>query len=345
MKLVLDQKDDFSNKELYTFLRGVDLPEFVKQSEVDDVESVRELPKTAFAAPSFRAFPINTPSRAYVSNAYFVNKKAALEKEWGPKFTAEVEAKIANALKVFGIEKEAAAYAETRKTAEVKERVIFEAKLGDKEIQLYPVKTAQDVAAAADDFAQSISALPMEWRFDIAESIVKAAQEFEVEELPDIVCKYAGMFYPDMEGIKKEMWRRSTKLASQVNKDRYAALIKDCDNISTKEEVKKLATTVYYIEKMEGLYGKEKVAALLPDVVDMFFSVPIEKVAESLDVIKMGNELFKLSDLQKVPQTVYEEAFGMTVDFSKKSEAKDVLETVPLSDVKLFKELSGLKSL
>jgi hypothetical protein len=212
------------------------------------------------------------------------------------------------------------------------------------EIELYTIKTANDLVAAAEDFNKNIKTIPMDWRFKIASDIVKLAKEFKVDDVPDLICKYAGMFYPDIDSIKKELWRRSTKTASADTKKVYQALIDDCQNIMSKDEVRKLAETVYYIEKMEGAYDKPKVAELLPDPIDMFFSVPIEKIAEDLDVVKMGGEIFKVEDLKKVSADIYEQAFGFSPDF-KTSEAKDALETVPRSDVVLFKELSGLRSI
>ncbi len=93
----IDQSTDYSHKELYTYLRGVNLPNFVKEAELDDSSDLKGLPKTAYAAKFHSVFPINTPARVYVSNAFFVNKKAALAQRWGKKYADEIEANIKKA--------------------------------------------------------------------------------------------------------------------------------------------------------------------------------------------------------------------------------------------------------
>ena len=78
-----DASTDYSGKELYAILSSVDLPDYVKTAELDDVSDLSGLNKEAFADADRRIYPINTPARVYVSNAYFMSKQAAISKLYG----------------------------------------------------------------------------------------------------------------------------------------------------------------------------------------------------------------------------------------------------------------------
>lgn len=346
MKIALDQQSDYSNKDLFKYLRGRELPEYVKEAEWDDHETLAELPKTAFADPDRRAFPLNTPERIFISNAYFVNRKEAIEKEFSTAYAAKIEQCIKNAAEILGVDSDIEAYNKVtteKKAADYAERYLLEAKIGEQTANLFVVKTAADLKKAADELVRQINNIPYEWRRPMAENAVKFAQELGVDELPDIVCKYAGMFYPDLEKVRTELWRRSTKLANEKNIELYQKVAEDAVNMSSPEEVFKIAEICYYTEKEEGLSDKPKVAALLGDPVDRFFSIDIQKVASILDVIEAGGSKYHLTDLQKISADKYEEAFGFEIDPSDREKLAEILPTMPRSDVKLFEEITGLK--
>lgn len=345
----IDQSKDYSNKELYQYLSGVNIPNFVKEAAIADLKHAGVLTKTAFADQENRLFPINSKAKTYISNAFFVNKRAELEKVQG---TAHVE-KIAEMLKaasrIHDIEKEIEEYnkiAEERINATPKDRsIVFKIKTAGlvNEINLFTVKTASDVAHQAGKFVENINRFPFEWRRGIADQFVKAAEAFEIDELPDLILKYAGQFYPDLNHVKQELARRMTKLSSE-GRTRYEQLIADVDNTSSKEEFFKLAECVYYTEKNAGLYDKAYYSKILGDPVDQIFTLHFSKVAADTDVIEMGGEKFAAADLASVPADIYHQAFGFELD-PKSAEAKDILPTMPKADVALFKQLSGLSSI
>lgn len=343
-----DQSTDYSKKELYTLLRDTELPEYVKTAEVDDYDELAGLPKEAFADSNRRIYPINDPSRVYVSNAYFTSKKADIQKIYGDKYASQIENKIKEAAEILGISEDLEAYSQNyeKKAAEdYAQQYLAEFVVANADLNLYPVKTAQDLKDNAEHFVKNISNYPFDWREKIATKIVKVAKELNVDEIPDLVLKYAGYFYPDFSNLETEVWRRGTKLKKEANVEAYTKLKEDVKNISSVDEVMKLAETLYHIENMEGLYDNVKVANVLGDPVDKLFTKSIEKVAEDLNFIEAHGDKYAVEDLQKVSKDKYQEAFGFDLDPADFEKFADVFPTMPRSDIKLFEEIAGVKPL
>lgn len=348
MKIAFDQQSDYSGKELFGMLRDVELPEYVKTAEVEDGFELRHLPKTAFADPDRMIYPINTPSRVYVSNAYFINKKADIQKIYGESYTSQLESNIKEAAEIFDIAEDLQDYASflnVKTASDYTENYMVDFIVeGMSPVQLYPVKTAQDLTDSAEAFTKSIHNFPFDIRVKSAENFVKAAETLGVDELPDLLMKYAGMYYPDLSLLKNEIWRRSTKLASEEHKNVYVKISEDLDNMTSLEEVMKVAELCHNIENMEGLYDNVKIAKLLGDPVDMIFTQQITKIANDLSFVEVHGDKYKLDDLTKISKDKYEEAFGdCGIDPAHPEKIAEILPTMPRSDVKLLEEITGLR--
>jgi hypothetical protein len=348
MKIAFDQQSDHSGKELYRMLSGVALPEYVKAAELEDAYELAGLPKTAFADPDRRIYPINTPDRVYVSNVHFINKQADIKKLYGEEYVSQLETQIKTAADVFGISEDLEDYAgslNVKEAADYSEQYMVDFHIeGLPHMQLYPVKTAEDITTAATHFADNLKNFPFDVRVKSAENFVKAAQELEVDDIPDILAKYAGLYYPDIANVRHELWRRSTKLASDEHKDIYNKIAEDAGNMTSISEVMKIAETCYNIEVMEGLYEKVKVAQILGDPVDCFFTENITKVASDLSFVEVHGDKYRLEDLTKISKDQYEEAFGDSgIDPQDPEKIAEILPTMPRSDVKLLEELTGLR--
>jgi hypothetical protein len=347
MKLAFDQQTDYSNKELYSMFVNADLPEYVKTAELDDSLELSELPKTAFADSERRIYPINTPARVFVSNAYFINKKADISKLYGEDYTSQLENNIKEAAEIFDIVKDLDNYSSkfNEKTAsDYSERYLTEFDLGEANpVQLYPIKTAGDLTECANHFVKNIKNYPFDVRVKTAQNIVKFAEELDVIEIPELVMKYAGLYYPDLENLGGEIRRRATKLTKEANKKVYEDVAKDVSNVTEISEVMKIAEVMFYVENMEGLYDKTAVANVLGDPVDCIFTKSIEKVSEDLAFIDIHGDKYKISDLTKISRDKYEEAFGFELDPEDVEKLAEILPTMPRSDVKLFEEISGIR--
>lgn len=343
-----DASTDYSGKEMHRMFMEVDLPEYVKTAEVDDSSELRKLPKAAFADPERMIYPINSPARVYVSNAYFINKKADITKLYGEDYSSQLESAIEKAAEVFDISEDLKDYS---KHFNVKQASDYEARHmvdfevdGMQPVQLYPVKTAQDLSESAESFTKHLSNFPFNVRVKSAENFVKAAEELGVDELPDLLLKYAGMYYPDLTNLKHELWRRSTKLASENHKEIYNKISEDLENMTGIDEVMKIAETCFNIENMEGLYDKVKIAQILGDPVDCIFTEQITKIASDLSFVEVHGDKYKLDDLTKISKDKYEEAFGDSgIDPADPEKIAEILPTMPRSDVKLLEEITGLR--
>jgi hypothetical protein len=348
MKIAFDQQTDYSGKEIFNMLSGVNIPEYVKTAEVEDLHELRDLPKTAFADPNRGIYPINTPARVYVSNAHFINKQAAIAKLYGKEYASQLESAIKQAADIFGISEDLEEYGSSfneKQASDYAQRYMLNwSPAPDSSFELYPVKTASDLSEAAEHFTKNISNFPFEVRVSTAGNFLKAAQELGVDELPDLLAKYAGLFYPDLSSLQSELWRRSTKLASDEHKEIYNKIAEDLHNMTSVEEVMKIAETCYNIESMEGLYDKTKVAQLLGDPVDCIFTEQIVKIASDLSYVEVHGDKYKLDDLVKISKERYEEAFGDSgIDPADPEKIAEILPTMPRSDVKLLEELTGLR--
>jgi len=343
-----DASTDYSGKEMHRMFRDVELPEYVKTAEVDDSSELRKLPKAAFADPDRMIYPINTPARVYTSNAYFINKKADISKLYGESYSSQLESAIEKAADIFEITEDIRDYNSSlniKQASDYEEQHMVDFHVdGMASVQLYPVKTAADLVSSAESFTRNINNFPFNVRVDSAENFVKAAEDLGVDELPDLLMKYAGMYYPDLANLKHELWRRSTKLASEEHKESYNKIANDLENMTSVEEVLKVAEVCFNIENMEGLYDKPKIAQILGDPVDCIFTEQIEKIASDLNYVEVHGDKYKLTDLTKISKDHYEEAFGDSgIDPADPEKIAEILPTMPRSDVKLLEEITGLR--
>ena len=343
----IDQQTDYSGRELYSYLSGVDLPEYVKEADIENVKLAGEVEKTAYADPLHYLFPVNSKARVYVSNAFLSNKKAALVELWNQEHVDKIVANIEKAAEAYGILDDIRAYntiSEKRATEDYKDNSIVLDVQGNT-IDLFTIKTAADLTKEANRFITNLDNYPYEWRRGISEQFVKAAENLGIDELPDLVVKYAGQYFPDIANVKSELERRMSKLSNETAIERYQELIKQAnDAIESVEDVFNLAEFCYFTEKNAGLYDKPAIARLLGDPVDRMFTLSFEKVAELFDIVEMGGEKFAAADLAKISSDVYEQAFGFKIS-SKEAEFKDIAPTLPRSDVALFKELTGVRAI
>lgn len=346
----LDQLSDASNLQLYRLLQGVELPDFVKDAEMDTEDSVAALEKSAYADQVNIAYPIDTPARVYVSNAFFMAKRAEFERKFGTAHANSVAERIKQAAELFSVSREVEAYNEVQekkasRDLELKHVCEVQDDEHPEPIALFPYKTADEFSKSAQVFADNIRNYPFEWRTQIASSFLAKSAEAGVDELPDLVCKYAGLFFPVHTSVMSaELARRANKMSSKVAKDHLDQLASAVDGIESLEDVMKVARIVYHIEQNDGAYDRPKTAALLPDPVDVMFALPPTKVAEILNVVQMAGEHYSMDTLKKISADKYKEAFGIEIDPQNEAQLRDILPTMPLSDVSLFKELTGVDS-
>lgn len=335
----ITQQTDYSRKELYHFLSGRDLPEFVKEASIEEVTD-SSLNKEAYADEAGKLFPCWNKASTFVSQAFLINKKASIAKVKGKGYVAKVEKALEKAASDFGIVEDIKNYnAGVTKVASTAGHEIV-SNLGDSEVVLYTIKSAEECTKHAEHFIKNIENFPFEWRRPMANQFVKAAEENGLDDLPDLLLKYAGQYYPDSLTVKQELVRRSRRFPEQ--NERYTKLASDVENIGSLDEFFKLAETCYFMEKNAGLYDKPKSRMILGDPVDKLFTLHLDKVANMLNTVTMAGERFDVDELEKISSDIYEKAFGFSFS-PKEAEFKDIALTLPKSDVALFKQLSGVQ--
>lgn len=334
----ISQQTDYSRKELYSFLSGRDLPNFVKEASIEEVTD-SSMSKHAYADEGGKLFPCWNAASTYVSHAFFINKKAAIAEVKGTGYVEKVAKALEKAARDFNITEDIKKYNSDNvvKTAATHE---ITSPLGGDDLVLYFVKSASDCAAHANHFVKNIENFPFEWRRPMADQFVKIAEHFNIDTLPDLLLKYAGHYYPDAIAVKQELIRRGRR--HPEHKDRYEKLAADVNNIGGLDEMFKLAETCYFMEKNAGLYDKPKSRMILGDPVDKLFTLHLDKVAEMLNTVTMAGEKFDVDELEKISSDIYEKAFGFSIS-PKEAEFKDIALTLPKSDVALFKQLSGVQ--
>lgn len=344
MSYKFDHTTDYSGKELYAFTHNVNLPEFIKQADVA-VENAQPLEKEAYADQDFKAFPINTAENTYLSYVHFINKQAAITKEYGKAHVQGIESRIKTAGTIFEISEHLDAYAKEQKANLTKKASIKDigfVKVASDKLPTYSYATREDLEKVCSVFNDDLSMFSFSDRVNISKELVKAAQEEGLDEIPDPIAKYAGLGFLNTEVLDTELFRRKAKLAAVEDRQKVDAVYDALKQASTPEEQMKAAEELYNIEFDAGLYFNEKTAAVLGDFVDHVF-MTADKVASMLDeVIYVGKSPFSKFDLEKVSADVYKQAFDLDVEPTKIAEHKDALATMPESDVELFRNLAGI---
>lgn len=344
---VADQNYDTSDKELYTFLslKGLQLPGYVKEASIESVKTDGTR-KLAHADEINGLFPIDTPERVYVSNAFFQNKKAEILATKGLPYLNKVAANIEKAAKIFGIEQDVNLYKEalSKESSQALPSYDISVKIAsDADYDLFNMNSADDVVYKSAEFLIDIHQYPFAWRQDISKQFIKAAEYFDVEELPDIIFKYAGYYFPEKTAAKAEVLRRANKVKDEV-KHIYKVAAEAIEQAESQDEFFKVAEVLYNLEYEAGLYKNAHYRKVLGDPVDKLFVTAVEKVANMLDVVSIHGKLYSVDAFSKIANDTFEQAFGFEKPASA-DELKDILPTLPMSDFALFKKISGIKEL
>lgn len=344
---VADQNNDTSDRELFTYLSidGLSLPSYVKEAEIQEVKT-NGLQKHAHADDINCLFPLDTPARVYVSNAFFQQKKAEILSAKGLPYIQKVANRLEKAAATFGITADVKQYNEAFLTESTKAPKSYNVSLkvaNTQDYNLFNFSSADDVTVKSAEFIMDLEKYPFSWRRQISNEFIKAARYFEVDELPDLIFKYAGTFFPDPNGAMKEVERRANKV-KEASRHIYDQVVEALETANSNEDYFKVAEILYNVESQEGLYKNAHYRKILGDAVDKLFVYSLDKVAKMLDVVNVHGKLYSLEDFSKVASDTFEQAFGFEKPASS-DDLRDVLPTLPLSDFSLFKKLSGIKEL
>ena len=278
--------EDFTSmnnpKFLYLAEMHQPFPDWVVKEAMPEKADFEKKSSTAFADPKRRLLPICTKSAAFHSAINMFARPDDYDEE-----TLE---RVKEACAHYGIEQEILPYAglfveEFDKSAALDEfpegRFAIDTTLGGEKYQLLPLNDAEDVSTAAFDLAKMASEKRIHFMMMIpaAREIVKAANDFGVEKMPEMIIRYGVPRFADAEKAAKliegrEQFCKEAGLKETVTKDYQEALAgieEDPDGA-----MEKIAT----IDHLAGVETSYKLSAAVPNPFDIVFSGLLESDAE-----------------------------------------------------------------
>lgn len=318
--------DQYSDPAFATLVRQLTayprLEQYVKEASVS-ADEADTLPKTAFAWPDERKFPIHTAEHAALSYAYV---KAAA---YVPPHVARV---VEDALEVYNIPTDVFA------TPVVKTASHNDADYLLPSLKLWPVKTAADVKHAETQVSKALTKLDLPHRTEACANLVKKAEQHGVKLSSDIM-RSAGMVVSDL-GRTRDWVEARASVAPDTFKTAYLKLAEALKSQGAeskdRDSLMKVAGAIAELDERAGLerYYDRK----LPDAVQTVFNT--DKLAE--EAVDLAGRAVPVSKLAALPPSFWEDLGGpelraevapggTVVDVSKLA---TVVETLPL-DLKM----------
>lgn len=316
---IKDQYHDPAFSFLYNILQDNPIvATFVKDASLN-AEEIEALPATAFAWPSQRMFPINTPENTVLSQLYR-EKHAAIP--------AEVDINLQKAINIYGIENILA----QKKEAAQQEITPEKDWLLPSQHRLR-VKTAEDVKVAEQLLLEQYPRLNINDRAEGFVNLVKKAQEFNVSLQP-ATYRMAGMTVCTTKIAQDLIEARRIAAKEPLFQRAYEKLAASFPpgEISDRDTLIEALNTLTMLDKhagLEHLYDKK-----LPDPIRTIFNT--EKLAE--ETVDIAGRPVTLSKLAAMPTTFWTDVVGpdMTREITSKTGCIDstklaqIVPTLPL---------------
>lgn len=322
---VVDQYSDPAFATLYRQVTAYPrLEEYIKEASLDAGEAVA-LPKTAFAWPDERKFPMHTAAHAAMSYAYV---KAAAH------VPAHVVGALENALTAYDIPADVFASPVTKVAADNDTDYLVPA------LKLWSVKTASDVSRVERQVVAALTKLDLEHRTVACTNLVKKAAEHGVPVSLDIQ-RSAGLVVSDLGRARDWVEARAGAVDSETFKTAYLKLAEGLKHQGAESKDRdgllKIAGAIAELDERSGLdrhYDRK-----LPDAVQTVFNTT--KLAS--EVVDLAGKSVPVSKLAALPPSFWEDLGGpdlraevapggTVVDVSKLA---TVVDTLPL-DLKLI---------
>jgi hypothetical protein len=287
---VIDQFSDPSFLRLNQLIRRYpQAEEHIKTAKMDPQENEKRA-DTAFADRINRKFPIDDPGQAALSRIY-------MEKQAG--ISPDVIDVCDKALELYGIELD---LAEAEKTAQ-DDSVDFLLP----EIRRLRVKTAADVAPAAEFIQRNYKNMDVDSRARASTNLVKKAVEHNVK-LPLQILKFAGATTCDTRVLRDWVLARTERTTDPNIHYGYTKLAEEAHRmprfVSDREELIKVAAAIAELDEAAGL-GQFYDRTLLDPLSTVFNT---EKVAD--EMMEVGGQQVPLDRLLAVAPEVYRDLLG-----------------------------------
>ena len=360
MEKILDQTSDANGAQLVELARLVELPDYVKNANLEDCRSHERLPPAAYADPLHRRYPGHTKAATWLSALYFIANRSKISSD----LAAKVETNLDKAASFWGIQNAVVQLKNelTNKTAENLETLpdsdfayvwVDEAGVKDRHL---PIRNAAEVKAATHWLHQNQDiGLSFKDRSTIAVKILSKAAEYgaHIGGLDEFLQKQAGRGICDHGEVVRQLKMRVMHIKDATMRTTLQKLAEEVDaNPSGTIDPFRLidlATTVDMIDRSQRFtvkYASEESGIKRPE--DFLFAITydaVEKCATQHCELPTGTvykvesfKTLKLADVQALlgKDLAEEVQSGLDVDAAKMAE---IASTLPTPDAELLDQL------
>lgn len=300
--------EDFTSLNNPRFLYRAGLhhpfPDWVASEAMPEKADFAEKTAAAFADPARRLLPICTPSAAFHSA---INMFACPDE-----FDEATLERVKSACAHYGIEQDIFPYAELfvdefEKSAAHNEfpegRFAISTTLGDELFQLLPLNDADDVVSSSFDLAKMASdrRIHLLMLVPAAREIVKAAVDYGVTQLPELIYRYGTPRFADADEAARllagrEQFCKDASIRDSVAAD-YQAALADVES-DPDVAMEKIAA----IDHAAGVEHSYKVSALVRNPFDIVFSGALESEAVKAATahVMVRDVLIPLGEVKKI---------------------------------------------
>jgi hypothetical protein len=296
--------------------------EFVKQADIESGER-ETLPVTAFAWPEEKRFPVHTDKHAALSYAYSLAQTGV---------PVHVVNRIKEALEVYAVPSTTFEVTTLKVAAEEIPWLL-------PDLQLFPVRTKEDVKTAELRLINGISKLDLEHRATACSNLVKRAQELGADLHP-ATLQFAGMVVSSTKFAAEWIDVRANQTKDTAIKQAYAKLAqefrKQGSEVKDRDQLIKLASVIAELDEKAGFtkhYDRK-----MPDPLQTVFNTTKE-AASSVDV---NGTMIPLSKLAGLPSSFWSDLGGKELSDeicpggkTDMGKLATVVETLPL-DLKVI---------
>ena len=352
--LIIDAASDTNREELARMVKLYEIPDFVKQANLDFTMNPESIAINSYADPVRQKFACHTAAATWVSGMYFHEKKA----EYHPKDRQRIESRLENYVDYWRIRP---AYDVLVKQAndlisqelpDSSYAYVWVDDRGGKERYL-PLNSSMNIKAAAEWLHRYQDRLPFSDRNVIAKKILEKAGNTGTnlgEQLGEHTEKQAGHGIPDPDEVISMIKQRANLATKATHKEEILKLASAVENHARialqPTELVKLAETIDIIDSALHIKGKYTDNIQRPE--DVIFKVTFTKAASEqaeLCTLQTGS-VYNKNQLAKLAKDDVESLFGsdfanevctgLEIDSEKMAE---IAHTLPTPDAELLEHL------
>jgi hypothetical protein len=350
---ILDQTTDLNGQEQYRLCQLFEAPEFVKTASTEQRCGPEELSAHLYADPQKRLYPMHSKSAAWLSAAFFFEKRAELPQRRAD----QIEAKLLEAATFWGIEVQVAGL---KKRADEMAHDDL-AKLPDEDFcwvvgreRHLPLRNAAETKAAAVYLAQYRDEFAFPDRQRMARKILQKAARYgaglgEHDEFLERVAGFGGCSAAQAAKLVRDratiVRGKDPELATELEK-MAELILRDPQKSRQPTSLAKVAATIDQLDRM--LHIREYSEAV-PRAEDVLFTITRKTAAAIADqhLSMTTGSVYDRDDLaglrtRDVRRYLGDELAnavdgdGIHVDGIKLAE---VIPTLPLPDARTFDQL------